>query len=414
MKLAPVPENEKERLISLQSYRILDTAPEIEFDDITELASSLCQTPIALVSLVDENRQWFKSKKGLDAFETARNISFCGHTICQDEIFEIPNAYEDPRFSDNPLVLGDPQVVFYAGVPLVNNAGYSLGALCVIDHKPRTLSEEQKQQLKALGRHVISQMELKRSNVLLKKALSQLEKQRQTYIENAKLASLGQMAGGIAHEINTPLSIIQLSTFSIMAAAKKEDYSKLGQQCEKIDRTVGRIAKIVSSLRSICRESQDDPKQWVTASAIIEDTLSICFERFKNHNVKLEQEIKGDINVFCRPGEISQVLLNLLSNAFDAVVEQEAPWVKIVVENQEQGVLIAVVDSGNPGTIPSNAMEAFVTTKAVGKGTGLGLSITKKLIEGHGGQFQLRRDSVNTRFELLLPNAESVEVKEAA
>ncbi len=154
---------ESERLEALRRYRLLDTPPEPEYDDITRLASQICSTPIALVSLVDESRQWFKSRVGIDAQETPRNIAFCDHAIRDNALFEVADASEDSRFSDNPLVTEDPNIRFYAGMPLTSESGHNVGTLCVIDTIPRRLSPEQKIALTALARQVVLQFELRQS-----------------------------------------------------------------------------------------------------------------------------------------------------------------------------------------------------------------------------------------------------------
>jgi len=158
----PTPSNEKKRLKVLWQYEVLDTVPEEMFDDLTELAASICEAPVALVSLIDEDRQWFKSAQGVTLRETARDISFCAHAICRSGLFIVPDARKDPRFKSNPMVTGEPRIRFYAGSPLVTPDGYALGTLCVIDKKPRTLSAFQKRSLQLLSRVVISQLELRR------------------------------------------------------------------------------------------------------------------------------------------------------------------------------------------------------------------------------------------------------------
>jgi PAS domain S-box-containing protein len=170
MKARP-PENETARLDALQRYAILDTLPEQEFDDLSRLAALICGTPIAMVSLVDADRQWFKSKVGLETSETPRDIAFCAHAILQPDVMVVPDAVDDERFRNNPLVTEEPHVRFYAGAPLITQEGYALGTLCVMDRVPRDLSQEQKDALKALGNLVVTQLELRRSVADLSKAI---------------------------------------------------------------------------------------------------------------------------------------------------------------------------------------------------------------------------------------------------
>lgn len=139
MLAAPIPANDGDRLAALRALLILDTPPEQRFDRIVQFAASEFGVPIALLSLVDENRQWFKARVGLDVCETGRDISFCGHAIVQHELFVIPDARADARFADNPIVTGEPKVIFYAGAPLAAPSGHNIGTLCLIDHQPRTL-----------------------------------------------------------------------------------------------------------------------------------------------------------------------------------------------------------------------------------------------------------------------------------
>jgi signal transduction histidine kinase len=160
---APIPATEAERLAALRRYEILDTAPEEAFDDIVALAAQICRTPIALVSLVDEDRQWFKSHLGLSRRETARDVAFCAHVVLsRADLMEVNDATTDPRFADNPLVTDDPGIRFYAGAPMVTPEGHAIGSLCVIDRIPRQLTDEQRTALRILSRHAIAQMELRR------------------------------------------------------------------------------------------------------------------------------------------------------------------------------------------------------------------------------------------------------------
>ena len=163
---APLPDNELQRVQALREYAIVDTMPEREFDDLALLASQICRTPIALLNLVDSDRQWFKARIGLDTAEIPRHFGFCSHTILQSGLFIVPDTTADARFASDPLVAGDPRIRFYAGAPLITAAGLAVGTVCVWDRVPRTLSTEQEEALWSLSRQVISQLELRRINRL--------------------------------------------------------------------------------------------------------------------------------------------------------------------------------------------------------------------------------------------------------
>jgi GAF domain-containing protein len=172
-----MPSLEAARVAALNRYAILDTEPEQTFDDLVTLAAYVCKTPIAMLSLVDDHRQWFKSKVGVEVRETPVEISFCVHAIKQQDVFIVPDALKDDRFRDNPLVVNEPHIRFYAGAPLVNEDGYALGTLCVVDRQPRELDESQKEALKSLRSLALGQIELRQNLQLLKEALNDRTKE---------------------------------------------------------------------------------------------------------------------------------------------------------------------------------------------------------------------------------------------
>ena len=236
---APLPDNEKQRIETLLQYKILDTPAEESFDDLTRLASYICGTPIALISLVDTNRQWFKSKVGLDALETHRDVSLCGHAILQKDVFTVSNATEDERFASNPLVTSDPNIRFYAGVPLINPEGYALGTLCVIDSKPRELTDEQVEALRSLGRQVLKQMELRRNLASL--ALTTHERKQD---QKVRRQFFKQIAGGFG------LASAILVLIGLFSYRETRVFIKQTNQVRQTEERINRLEALLSSIKS--------------------------------------------------------------------------------------------------------------------------------------------------------------------
>lgn len=234
-------------------------------------------------------------------------------------------------------------------------------------------------------------------------AMEELRAARNSFAHSTKMAALGEMAGGIAHEINNPLAIIRANAGVIRRLLRPEEINreKISEIAEKIDSTVDRIAKIVSGLRTFSREAGNDPLEDVSAREVIEQTMEFCEARFRSRGIPLEIDIPAsDLLITCRRVQISQVLLNLLNNAFDAVKDSKEPWVRVHANRQGDEVSISVSDSGNGvrADIRDKIMQPFFTTKKVGEGTGLGLSIAHGIMEGHGGSLKLDTDATNTRF----------------
>lgn len=171
---APSPKNEGQRIKVLWQYDVLDTVPEAAFDELADLARLICGAPIALISLVDEDRQWFKSKLGVNLKETSRDVSLCAHAILEKDLLIVPDATKDKRFKNNPLVTTGPKIRFYAGAPLISPGGHALGTLCVIDKVARKLTTDQKRALRILAKHVMTQLDLRHNTRELAKAKAEI------------------------------------------------------------------------------------------------------------------------------------------------------------------------------------------------------------------------------------------------
>lgn len=238
----------------------------------------------------------------------------------------------------------------------------------------------------------------------------QLDKLRATAAEAGKLSSLGEMASGIAHEINNPLAIISNTTSYLRKEFQKgkltqEDFN---DSIDDIELTIERISKIVKGLRNISRDSTNEKMSGCQLRDVVTDVLSVCQERFKNHEVVLEvndPESVTEMSILCYRVQLSQVMLNLISNAFDAVEKLSEKWVKLEFKATDKNVVINIMDSGHgiPLDITEKIFQPFYTTKEIGKGTGLGLSLSKSLIEKQGGSLSINKECMNTCFEIKIP-----------
>lgn len=398
MKIPDIPVNEADRLHELKEYSLLDTLPEEDYDNITYLASQICDTPIALISLIDSDRQWFKSAKGLDVDETPRDLSFCAHAInFPEEIMIVPDSRKDERFFDNPYVIDDPQVVFYAGVPLVTGKGYALGTLCVIDVKPHELSDEQKKALKVLSNNVIKLFELRKSKLELEAVQVRLEERNE---ELERFASIA------AHDLKSPLANIS----SIVDLLKMDHLHELSDEAK--------------DLISLLDESSQQLRDLI--DGILEYTRADMLLLERNQTINLPDFFKGltrlrganpshQINYPTEPRKIKvnqqalkQILLNLINNG---IVYNDKPQKIINIDfcEDEQRYYFSVKDNGL-GIAPKNQEKIFNLFERIPtaqssntKGHGIGLNTVKKLVERLGGAVKLESEmGVGSTFSFSL------------
>ncbi len=383
----PISKNEAERLTALHSYHILYTAEEKEFDDLTTLASAICQTPVALISLIDGERQWFKSAKGVTEKETPKEYAFCAHTVAAGkDLLVIEDARQDQRFADNPFVTGDTQVVFYAGVPLVNEDGFALGSLCVIDTEKRSLTAEQANALKILAKQVVDKLELRRKAIALEKAYRDLQ---ESHLFTQKFAAMA------AHDIRNPLSSISLTSQALKIRLQKLD----DESCLKlVDLNLISIRKLINLLDEMVAYSESPEllrtkKLFVNLPDFLRSVIAMIAVP-ENVEIRLPEE---NHRLHISLVAFEQIFINLLTNAIR--YNDKAHGIIQIRFSQDQDHYYFEVEDNGIGIakeyhekIFGNAFTLKITDRYHKKGTGIGLSTVKELIEVLGGSITVSSD----------------------
>jgi signal transduction histidine kinase len=384
MLIPEVHEKEKERLKDLESYAILDTLSESDYDDITAIASEICGTKISLISLVDDKRQWFKSHHGIDILETPKEYSFCAHAINDPlNLLVIPDARTDERFHDNPLVTGESGVVFYAGVPLISDNGLPLGTLCVIDQKPKLLSQSQMHSLRALGRQVMYMLNLRKTKLNLEKTLVELEE------KNLELERFAYVA---AHDLKSPLSgIVGLS--QLLSENYSDQVDNDGKEIiHLISKSSDKLRSLVDGLLEYSRSEKvlKEHKTVVNLNSLMDDFRGL-FVYEKNLSLNLKSSIT---DVVINRAALEQVLINLITNSIK-YNDKENVEVEIGGSASTTHYKFYVQDNG-PGIALENQENIFDIFKVLSnedrfgmKGNGIGLATVKKVIENSGGSIKV-------------------------
>jgi signal transduction histidine kinase len=388
MKTAPKPVNEIERLAALLEYNLLDTMSEADYDDITNIAAEICNMPTSLISIIDKERQWFKSKVGMEPQETSRDVAFCAHAILNpEEMLIVKDPANDDRFHDNPLVTGAPHIGFYAGVPLVNNRGNALGTLCVMDNKPNDLTEEQKQTLKALARQIVTYFEMRKLNrqlTIQKTEMEQLNK------------DLSRFAHVVAHDIKSPCCSLAMSTAYLRDAYSDvldAEGSSLLEMMETTSRTAIDMVDGILRHTKIVNQTDVEKERFVFGSLI--DEVKKLLTIPENFTITIENE---GLYLYTSHYILLQIILNLCTNAIK-YNDKEHGELRISAVETDKRYAFTVADNGRgiSAEDQSKIFELFGTLGVPDRyntmGSGIGLSTVKRLVQKMHGKIEIESEA---------------------
>jgi signal transduction histidine kinase len=401
MEKPATPQDDQSRLTALADYAVDYKLADSSYDEITQIAREVCQTSIAFISMITDEQQCFKSRLGFELDETPREDAFCSHLLVTTDTFmEVPDAREDPRFHDNPYVVGYPYIVFYAGVPLINADGYRLGTLCVVDGVPGHLSESQVQSLKALANQVVNLMELQKQQRETERAKQNLQRKNE---------ELKQFAHRAAHDIKSPLKNLSLITSYL----KETQQASLNEEGLKMLQMVGQASQELENLvEGILTHAESDKALLENTEAIqlaaffeelksLVDASDACDFHYPTHHQTL----------YTNKNALQQILMNLISNGIK-YGDKNQTVITLDFEESEHQYHFWVTDNG-PGISEAYQEKIFQMFEVLSnkdkhgnKGTGIGLATVKKLVEGLNGHIDVSSTlGKGTTFKVALNKA---------
>ncbi|MFI2743718.1 ATP-binding protein [Zhouia sp. PK063] len=394
-----LPSNEVERLRELKGLQVLDTLPDADFDNIVKIASQICGTPIALISLVDDKRQWFKASLGIDVKETPREEAFCSHSILNpDEPMEVFDARKDIRFKNNPHVKGNKPIIFYTGIPLKTQKGLAVGTLCVIDHQPKKLSDDQIDSLKALSTQVVRLFELRKKNRELEKASKEIKK---------RYNELERFAGVVSHDMKSPLGNISLTVDTLRLKLK-----------DKLDETsINYLDYLKSSSLTLSNYINGILEYYKSDHTLSTDIEKIKVRSFvkkivalldTHENCDFELPPKG-LTIHANRPALQQIILNLVANSIK-YCDKENTCVKIKYDSCDENYIFSIADNG-PGIAKEDQERIFELFTNLEKpdrkgklGSGIGLATVKKLVDSQEGKIEIKSVlNEGTTFIIYIP-----------
>jgi signal transduction histidine kinase len=393
-----VPVDESARLAALHDAGVLDTAPEEDFDDIARLAAEICGTPVGLVSLVDADRQWFKAKVGLEMAETNRDVSMCAHAINGHDLLEVPDTAIDPRSADNPYVT-DGGIRFYAGAPVVLDGTYAVGTVCVVDNKPRQLSEGQRRALRSLARHAAVQLELRRyarHAGEIADRMRQLDRMKDSFLAT------------VSHELRTPLSTIRGYLEMLLEGDFDGETSR--RFLSVMARNSDRLLRLIDELLLVARLTEESMELDVVEldlADLVHQVTTVCRPLAEHKQVALRDRTQAPVPARGDTKRLHQALNHLVVNA----IKFTGPGGEITVDTVTDAEPSLIITDNGVGIAEEDLPHVFdrfyrcasADVMAV-QGPGLGLAIVKSIIDAHHGSIHVESEpGVGTTIRLILP-----------
>tara|TARA_R100000935_G_C2831719_1_gene165479 strand:+ start:288 stop:1496 length:1209 start_codon:yes stop_codon:yes gene_type:complete len=395
------PKNEIARLHSIHDLKILNSEPEEKYDDIAQLASYICNVPVSLITLLAEDKNWFKAKVGTDLCDSDRNISFCSHAILQPhKLMEVEDTLLDPRFVNNPLVTTGSKIRFYAGMPITSRTGDALGTLCLLDTKPHSLNNQQKTALKALAKQIESLFELRRQNIALKKVEKEL---------GIKNNLLKEFAGTVSHDMKMPLANM-IITSDLLKAKYGNLLDETGlNYLTYLKQSSFRLSNYITDILN--HYESDTLLESHTEDFDLQDVLEQIIDLL---NIKFDCEInlpEDNLTVHCNRAAFQQIFFNLIGNSLK-YNNQEKIIIDVTGIEKNGYYLFSITDNGIG--IPENKQEAIFelftiveeSDRSGNRGNGIGLSTVQKLVHNLGGEISVKsKVNIGTTFNFSIKRA---------
>jgi signal transduction histidine kinase len=406
MEVPDQNDDEKSRLANLESYQIMDTGREVCFDQLAFLASTICQTPIALISFIDLDRQWFKSSYGIDLHEIPRYLSACNQTIKGTDPYIIEDVQCDQ--SEYREFMAKQGLKFYAGVPITSVDGYNLGALCVIDYEPRSLGHDQIKTLYIIANQIMDLMELRKKyqqNLSRLKELGnfnhRFDKNFQDIAHQAGTLAMAELSAGLSYRIKPFVMAISNAEKRLEATCPNPEVSK---ELKILTDSSKAVLHIVDSLERFIQAEQEKSMKPMEFNEVINSVIMQLDFKIKSFDIELILNIENDLFCIGNFSQLKEVVFAVINNAVEAVENMKIRRIEIVVREKNHKISMYVKDSGMgiADHIRPFIFQPFFTTK-VHQGQGIGLSLAQSLLQRHSGEIKLLKSKDPTIFFLMIP-----------